>query len=208
MGMGKESRTTTASKCAAVTLAVPNDEALQTAVEAAQACVASHRLGPFAAARAFLLARRALAPNFQRGGGKLLAAGLADAVLARKLNWPFVLPLLAAPAFSRAGRRAAGEEGAESARVLFAYAQAAERACDLAADLQRRARALAEAAPKLRAKGARVALNALLDEDSLNAARKIPGLSERGARRLFDRLVELGVVRALTGRASFRLYGL
>ena len=65
-----------------------------------------------------------------------------------------------------------------------------------------------EAAPKLRAKGAGAALHALLDEDSLSAAGKLSGLSERGARRLFERLVALGAVRELTGRATFRLYGL
>jgi len=77
------------------------------------------------------------------------------------------------------------------------YAQAAERACHLAADLQRRAEKLLGAA-----------LTGLLDDDSFRAATRIPGLSERGARRLFDRLVELGAIRELTGRASFRLYGL
>jgi Protein of unknown function (DUF1403) len=33
-------------------------------------------------------------------------------------------------------------------------------------------------------------------------------ISERGARRLFDRLAALGAIRELTGRATFRLYGL
>jgi hypothetical protein len=52
-------------------------------------------------------------------------------------------------------------------------------------------------------------LQALLDEDCLAASSKIGGqLSERGARRLFDRLVALGAVRELTGRATFRLFGL
>ena len=51
-------------------------------------------------------------------------------------------------------------------------------------------------------------LQALLDEDSLSAAGKFSGLSERGARRLFERLVALGAARELTGRATFRLYGL
>ena len=48
----------------------------------------------------------------------------------------------------------------------------------------------------------------MLEEDSLSAATKLPGLSERGARRLFERLVALQAVRELTGRPTFRLYGL
>ena len=64
------------------------------------------------------------------------------------------------------------------------------------------------AAPKLRAKGAGAALRALLNDESLSALAKISGLSDRGARRLFDRLVALGAIRELTGRETFRLYGL
>ncbi|HME83191.1 MAG TPA: DUF1403 family protein [Roseiarcus sp.] len=134
----------------------------------------------------------------------------ADCVLAQRLKWPFALPLLAAPLFAGGGRRAAGDvaDGAEGA-IVFAYAKAAARACDLSAELGRRAQKLQDAAPKLRAKGAPAALEALLDEDSLSASSKIGGkLSERGARRLFERLVALGAIRELTGRATFRLYGL
>ena len=132
-------------------------------------------------------------------------------MLAQRLKWPFALPLLAAPLFSPAGRRAAADlaEGAETTRILFGYARAVARACDLSAELGRRAQKLLAAQPKLRAKGAGAALRALLDDDSLSASCKIGGqLSERGARRLFDRLVALGAVRELTGRATFRLYGL
>ena len=99
-------------------------------------------------------------------------------------------------------------DGAATTRILFAWAKAAAHACDLAAELRRRAQKLAEAAPKLRAKGAKAALQALLDQDSLAAATPIAGLSERGTRRLFERLVALGAIRELTGRATFRLYGL
>ena len=195
---------------AAEVLEVLDDEALQAAVAAAEACIVGPRLAPFAAARAYCLARRALAPAGRAGEGDLLAAFLADAVLAQKLNWPFALPLLAEPLFSAAGRRAAAEvgEGAETLKILSGYARAAAQAGDLAGDLSRRAEKLIEAAPKLRAKGAGAALRALLDDDSLGASMKISGLSDRGARRLFDRLVALGAIRELTGRETFRLYGL
>ena len=195
---------------AAELLVISDHEALQAAVAAAEACIAGSRLAPFAAARAYCLARRALAPAGRAGEGDLLAAWLADAVLAQKLNWTFALPLIAEPLFSAAGRRAAAEmrEGGETLQILSGYARAAAQAGDLAADLSRRAEKLIEAAPKLRAKGAGAALRALLDDDSLSASSKISGLSDRGARRLFDRLFALGAIRELTGRETFRLYGL
>jgi hypothetical protein len=111
-----------------------------------------------------------------------------------------------------AGWRAGGvddrPDGGETTQVVFAYANAAG-AVDLAGDLARRAEKLEKAAPKLRAKGAGAALRALLDEDCLAASSQIGGqISERGARRLFDRLVALGAIREQTGCATFRLYGL
>jgi hypothetical protein len=205
---------------AAEVLRVAHDDALEEALDAAEACAASARPAPFAAARAFAVARRALTPGAGRqaprgrgGEGELLAVGLADAVLAQRLNWPLALPLLAAALFPGAGRRLGGLEnpadGGEATRVVIAYAKAAAGAVDLAGDLARRAENLEKAAPKLRAKGAGAALEALLDDDSLSASSKIGGqMSERGARRLFDRLAALGAIRELTGRATFRLYGL
>jgi hypothetical protein len=198
-------------KVAAAALGVAHDEALQEAIEAA----GDKRPAPFAAARVFGLARRALTQGARspsaggRGGeGELLAAWLADAVLAQGLNWPFALPLVAAPLFSDAERRKGGDV-ADGGTIVLAYAKGAARACDLSAELGRRAQKLRAAQPKLRAKGAGAALAALLDDDSLSASTKIGGqISERGARRLFDRLVSLGAIRELTGRATFRLYGL
>src|SRR5271166_6275528 len=123
---------------AAAALRVPHDEALQEAIDAAEAGAAGGRPAPFAAAQVFGLARRALTPNAGRhslggrgGEGELIAAWLADAVLAQRLKWPFALPLLAAPLFSGAEGRAAGDaDGAEGA-IIFAYAKGAGGACDL-----------------------------------------------------------------------------
>jgi hypothetical protein len=47
----------------------------------------------------------------------------------------------------------------------------------------------------------------LLSEDA-QPARGGQTASDRSSRRLFERLVSLGVVRELTGRPTFRLYGL
>jgi hypothetical protein len=90
----------------------------------------------------------------------------------------------------------------------LAYATAAAEACDLAVDLAQRAARLTAVAPKLRAKGASDVLKLLLSDDAVAASWSSAKLSARGARRLFDRLGELGVVRELSGRATFRLYGL
>jgi hypothetical protein len=50
----------------------------------------------------------------------------------------------------------------------------------------------------------------LLTEDCVSpaeAAHRAP-MTDRAARRLFDRLVMLGAERELSGRPTFRLYGL
>jgi len=132
-----------------------------------------------------------------------LGFAVADAVLAARLGWSAVLPLLA----SASTQVRPGEPPWEAA-CCAAYARAAARACDLYAELARAETRLRQVAPKLRAKGASAAVAALLAEDALTTASQIPGLSERGLRRLFDRLVGLGAVRELSGRATFRLYGL
>ena len=92
--------------------------------------------------------------------------------------------------------------------VALSYARAALAALDLAQDLSRRAARLADAAPKLRAKGKTGAIEALLADDAVSAAAPIANLSDRARRRLFERLVALGGARELTGRPTFRLYGL
>ncbi len=141
-----------------------------------------------------------------------LAIWAADASLARALSWPTALPLLAGELFVRRatgeGRRPRPGEAGWMKLVALSYARAALAALDLAQDLSRRAARLADAAPKLRAKGKTGAIEALLADDAVSAAAPIANLSDRARRRLFERLVALGAARELTGRATFRLYGL
>ena len=49
---------------------------------------------------------------------------------------------------------------------------------------------------------------ALCGTDALTPARLPGGLSDRAGRRLFERLVRLGAVRELSGRDTFRIYGI
>ena len=127
---------------------------------------------------------------------------LADAALAQALGWPHLVPLLAA-GLTRADLRKRGEDLRLAChRALLASAVEAVR---LAADLARRAAHLKAVAPKLRAKGAGTAVELFLTRDAV-ASTALP-LPDRAARRLCDRLVDLGAVRELTGRDTFRLYG-
>ncbi len=149
-----------------------------------------------------------------RPDARPLALWLADAVLARRLNWPTPVPLLAAhlgrEAFRHAGHHAGGRQADPAAWRLAcarAYGDGAAVASDLYADLARRAERLLAVAPRLRGKDAGETVTRLLSEDALAAG---PGkaASDRSMRRLFERLVSLGAVRELTGRPTFRLYGL
>jgi len=155
----------------------------------------------------------------QRGYGRALGSWLADALLAQRLGWAHAMPLLGAEAVlgtSARPRRSAANSVATSIEtdperakgLLAAQARAALRAIDLSAELGRRADRLLAVAPKLRAKAADAVVERLLSDDAIVASEKIAGMSDRGLRRLFDRLVDLGAVRELSGRPTFRVYGL
>jgi len=147
---------------------------------------------------------------------EIFALWLADVALAQKLGWQAPMPLLATviarPALRRGpnGRRPRPADRDWSNPLASAYALAGHEAVDLALILSRQAKRLFDAAPKLRAKSAARVIEMLLDDDCVSAARvaKRAKLSDRSARRLFDRLTELGAVRELSGRPNFRLYGL
>jgi hypothetical protein len=85
--------------------------------------------------------------------------------------------------------------------LSLAYARAAAAACDLYAELARRANRLLAAGPKLRGKDADRMLAILLVEDAQPATAGREA-SDRSTRRLFERLVSLGAARELTGRPS------
>jgi hypothetical protein len=129
---------------------------------------------------------------------------LADAALAQAMGWDHVLPLLATGLKPRDLRK---RDDALRLACHRALVIAAGQAVALAADLARRAGRLHAVAPKLRAKGAEQAVALFLTRDALAPAALAAFMSDRAARRLCDRLVELGAVRELTGRDSFRLYG-
>ncbi|MCL1630083.1 DUF1403 family protein [Roseibaca sp. V10] len=127
---------------------------------------------------------------------------LADAALAQALSWDHVVPLLAA-GLKRTDLRQRGHDLRLAChRAVTASAVEATR---LAVDLARRAALLKGVAPKLRAKGAGDAVEIFLTQDAV-APSALP-LPDRAARRLCDRLVDLEAVRELTGRDTFRLYG-
>lgn len=127
---------------------------------------------------------------------------LADAALATAFGWDHLVPLLAL-GLKRADLRTQGDELCLAChRALISSAIDASRH---AADLTRRAAHLKAVAPKLRAKGASAAVEMFLTRDAV-APSALP-LPDRAARRFCDRLVDLGAVRELTGRDSFRLYG-
>lgn len=152
------------------------------------------------------------------GFGNAFGSWLADALLAQRLGWSPAVPLLGteAPLALKAARgrgtsmaTGAAADTAERIRhLMVAQARAALHAIDQFAELERRADKLLAVAPKLRAKGADRVVERLLADDAIVASERIAGMSDRGLRRLFDRLESFGAVRELTGRATFRIYGL
>jgi|TARA_R110000868_G_scaffold50429_16_gene161220 hypothetical protein len=184
------------------------DDALTEVLGNAEDMVASSRPVPVLAAEIAAAVYRA------RPDAELLGFWLADMLLAQKLKWPVPVPLLmgqvSSPVFKSGENRKRIRPGGEGwgRAVFLAYATAAAEACDLGADLAGRAARLIAVGPKLRAKGSGDVIKLLLSDDAVPGSWSSPKLSARGARRLFDRLGELCAVRELSGRPTFRLYGL
>ena len=167
--------------------------------------------GPLAGCAAMLRAVLEVDDRTER-----IACLLSDVVLAQALNLKVVLPVTA-QSITKAMLRdlvadGQGVEIAVQVRLLISI----EDTIRLARDLATRAAALRAVTPKLRAKGSKAAADLFLSEDAIGPSMmlsptikgtSIP-MTDRAARRFCDRLVELGVARELTGRPTFRLYGI
>jgi Protein of unknown function (DUF1403) len=199
-----------AAATAALDLAAPDADALAGTLRE------QSRAGdPVSAAAKAAAMTFAAFPDAPAAEAEILALWAFDSALALRLRWPRPLPLIATRILDPGlrsdggGRPRPGNPGWES-NAVAAIALAAAAALDLAADLTRRADTLIAVAPKLRAKPAAKIVDLLLAQDCVapaEAARHAP-MTDRAARRLFDRLVALGAAREFSGRPTFRLYGL
>lgn len=145
-----------------------------------------------------------------------IACLLSDIVLARALNWMSVLPVTAQHLTKTMPRDLVADGQGADLKVQSGLLISIEGTIRVARDLAARATALIAAAPKLRAKGSDAAVALFLSEDAIGPSTMLSPtiqgttipMTDRAARRFCDRLVELGVACELTGRPTFRLYGI
>jgi Protein of unknown function (DUF1403) len=158
-----------------------------------------------------------------RRAAEILSYMMADLALAEVMNWPVALPLLMSAAnqpLLRPGaeqRRILPDDSAFAQHVPALLCHAAIAAQTRAVDLQRKALALIPVAASLRTKGGAAGLAVVLGDDAiapwmLHKASATSGSgravgSDRAGRRFLETLTERKVLRELTQRAIFRLYG-
>ena len=150
-------------------------------------------------------------------GHEVAALMRADLDLAAALGWPIPVPLTATVIFDPALRgtggaprqRARGTEWTKRRQAVIGLA--AVKAHAEAVTLQRRAAVLIAAAGRLRTRAAELGLTIILADDAV-APWRMAGRggfgSDRAARRFCETLHEVGALRLLTDRPTFRLYGL
>jgi hypothetical protein len=164
----------------------------------------SHALGvkdahPVARAAGVIEAMRLGADPFNPG-----VLVMADAVLAKALHQSYVLPIISIGLKPR-DLNLHGDDLRLACHA--AVVAGAGQVVALSAQLVRKSMLLQAITPKLRAKQAARAIEVFLSHDAVLPAMLTPFMSDRAARRLCERLVNFGVVRELTGRNIFRLYG-
>jgi len=159
-------------------------------------------------------ARTAAAVMREDPKAEILAWWLADCALSWRMGWRYAVPILGpqvhAPLLRSGsqGRRARpGGDGFERAAFIAAALGAAD-ACRLAVDMAAQAERLRAVMPKLRSRAAGEVVDRLFGDDAVSGTLTTKNLSRWASRRLFDRLLELGAVRELSGRPTFRIYGL
>ena len=130
---------------------------------------------------------------------------LADTLVAKRAGWSLGVPVLARAAGPLTRPKTTPDD---RRRALISFNLTALTALELSHELAERAEVLRSISGRLRAKGAPGVLKLLLERDAIGSGMAIEGFTDRGLRRLFDRLLAFGAIRELTGRTSFRLYGL
>jgi len=184
------------------------DDGLASIPDIVDSAIQSGRAAPFAVAD-LITAISAVRPD-----AEVLALGLAEAVLAHKLSWPKSVPLLLPERFGPSFRTIGGRgrvrpgEPAYPKAICMALVDGVEAALRSAVEIERRAARLLAVVPKLRTKGAGPVIRRLLNDGAVPAS--VPGssLSRWAANRLFERLEGFEAVRELSGRSSFRIFGL
>lgn len=161
-----------------------------------------------------IAARIAAAVMREDPKAEILAWWLADCALSWRMGWRHAVPILATQIHTPLlrsgpeGRRARPDSNAFEQAAFIAAALGAAEACRLAADMAAQAERLRAVMPKLRSKAAGDVVDRLLGDEAVSGTLTSKNLSRWASRRLFDRLVELGAVRELSGRTTFRIYGI